>query len=156
MCVYIIIFTLSQINNGHLASRFTCRLYDAQTEHITVNAVRKDLFSTKNRLVTSLPPTSAALKQHALRAAYQAGHIWGNVFNLDVSIPSPSFWGWNDVEGKWTPQWSKVISIWPELSLLDHCGCKSGCNTMRCGCQRVGLPCTLQCKTCKGQCENKT
>ncbi|KAI8426309.1 hypothetical protein MSG28_005182 [Choristoneura fumiferana] len=54
-----------------------------------------------------------------------------------------------------TPELSAVTAIWLQLSLLDHCGCKSGSDTMRCGCRRVSLPCTAQCKSCKGGCTNQ-
>lgn len=113
----------------YFVSRFICKLYDSQTGHTSVNAVRKDMFAVKNKLVTGLPPTLTALNKHALRAAYQAGHIWGNALNLGAPIPCPSFWGWHKKsQGGWTPDWSTGTPIWSKLSMLDHCGCKTSCD----------------------------
>ncbi|KAG7173838.1 hypothetical protein Hamer_G018107 [Homarus americanus] len=47
------------------------------------------LFSRKSRSLEDLPPTRAALEQHIKRAAYQAGHIWGQAAIAFVSLPSP-------------------------------------------------------------------
>ena len=40
----------------------------------SVNDARKQLFAQKGRALDAIPPTRAALVEHAKRAAYQAGH----------------------------------------------------------------------------------
>ncbi|KAK3926446.1 BRISC and BRCA1-A complex member 2, partial [Frankliniella fusca] len=57
--------------------RFTVLLYDAKSDLGSVNATRKDLFVSRNRSLFAIPPTAGALRQHCLRALYQAGHLWG-------------------------------------------------------------------------------
>ena len=42
----------------------------------------------------ALPPTEAALREHTKRAAYQAGHVWAQMFATVPRIPSPGEWGW--------------------------------------------------------------
>lgn len=103
-----------------MLEKFTCYLYDSQTAHSSVNLVRKELFATKNKPVTSIPPTSAVLQKHALRVVYQAGHLWGNALTLDDAfVPLPSSWGWKTSNDSWVPQWSEAREIWRELSYLD-------------------------------------
>ena len=48
----------------------------------------------KGRSMEYLPPTSVALYHHALRAAYQAGHVWAQACGKDPVIP-PENWGWS-------------------------------------------------------------
>ena len=62
------------INNDDFAhiERFVVLLYDRSSTCIDVNSCRRDLFSTKQRDVESIPPTRDALKQHLLRAMLQA------------------------------------------------------------------------------------
>ena len=45
-----------------------------------------------------IPPTYAALEQHVKRAAFEGGHVWGQVLVPQPPLPSPSDWSW--VEGR--------------------------------------------------------
>ena len=65
-----------------------------KTSHTTVNAAGKQLFSYGNRKLENIPPSRAALLQHAKHASFQAGHVWGQAMIADPSLPSPSEWGW--------------------------------------------------------------
>ena len=56
---------------------FVVRLYDSLIESTSFNAARLELYCHKARDFNYLPPTKDALLQHTLRAAYQAGHVWG-------------------------------------------------------------------------------
>ena len=50
----------------------------------------------------ALPPTEAALIEHTKRAAYQAGHVWAQMFTTVPSLSSPSEWGWLQTnDGGW-------------------------------------------------------
>jgi len=52
-------------------------MYDRTSEHQGVDAARRYLFSKTSREIENIPPTAAALLEHTKRAAFQAGHIWG-------------------------------------------------------------------------------
>ena len=47
---------------------------DRTSSKTSVNDARKQLFAQKGRALDAIPPTRAALVEHAKRAAYQAGH----------------------------------------------------------------------------------
>ncbi|KAK3920017.1 Malate dehydrogenase [Frankliniella fusca] len=49
----------------NLLESFVCRLYDPRTESCKTAEVRRDLFSTKNRLVQFIPPAPSTLRQKA-------------------------------------------------------------------------------------------
>ncbi len=51
-------------------------------------------FSQKGRAMDGLLPTQAAIVEHTRRAAYQADHIWAQMFVTIPNIPPPSEWGW--------------------------------------------------------------
>jgi len=52
--------------------------------------VWKQLFSQKGRPIDGIPPTQVAIVGHTKRAAYQAGHIWAQMFVTVPNLPSPS------------------------------------------------------------------
>ena len=64
-----------------------------------VDAARCYLFSKKSREIENIPPTAAALLQHTKRAAFQAGHIWGQCLVPKPFVPSPGDWGWEKCDG---------------------------------------------------------
>lgn len=115
------------------------------------------LFATQSRPLALIPPTSSALEQHILRAAYQAGQIWGRADDVNgwVNLPEPTSWGWHKEQDVLRPTWFTLPSVWSACRELDRCGCTSGCDTRRCKCRRNGLSCFLACKICKGECSNK-
>ena len=59
--------------------RFVVLLYKRTSPLQKVNEARKILFACGNRQIENIPPTRAALFQHAKRALFQAGHIWGKL-----------------------------------------------------------------------------
>ncbi len=73
--------------------RFVVLLYDRTSGLGSINQARKQLFTQKSRTFDNLPPTKAALIQHTKRAAYQAGHCWGQMMIAVPELPSPSEWG---------------------------------------------------------------
>lgn len=107
------------------------------------------------RSVFTIPPTANALQQHALRAAYQAGHLWGMATNAAPCLPPPATsWGWMEEGANLVPLWMTLATMWAACRSLHICGCKTDCSTQRCGCRSSGLPCTPGCG-CKGKCANK-
>ena len=49
-----------------------------------------------------------SLQQHCLRAAYQAGYVWGQALKPYEDLPSPSEWGWKKgSDGTWYIHWNE-------------------------------------------------
>ena len=132
--------------------RFVVVLY-SRTSHLSkVNEARRQLFAHGNRQLENIPPTRAALFQHVKRAAYQAGHIWGQAQIKDTSPPSPSDWGWEKTaeDGGWTPTWTTLPEASKSCRELVKCNCKKS-YLGRCKCFKSNLKCTQLC-FCAGQC----
>ena len=145
----------TEVTDAHMKvlGRYVVLLYSRTSQLTEVNEARKQqfLFSYDNRKLENIPPSHAALCQHINRAAYQAGHIWGQALKSNPSLPSPSEWGWKlDNQGKWVPLWSSLPEASQECGELIKCACKKRC-TGRCYCSKVNLPCTQLC-FCGGQC----
>jgi hypothetical protein len=115
-----------------------------------VNECRKGLFSKKNRIIESIPPTEGALLQHALRASYQGGHIWGQSTVANAQLPDPCQFGWTKDGDVLKPLWTTLSSASVHCSELISCGCKTACRGL-CKCFRAELPCTSLC-ACDGEC----
>jgi len=82
-------------------------MYDQTSTEIKVNEAQKQLFSQKSRPIDGIPPTQAALVEHTKRAAYQAGHVWAQMFVAVPNLPSPSEWGWvQTANGGWEVKWT--------------------------------------------------
>ena len=80
----------SDITDDDLAvlERFVVLLYDRTCEFQTLNEARRYLFSKKSREMENIPPSQAALLEHSKRAAFQAGHIWGQTLVSEPEVPS--------------------------------------------------------------------
>ena len=130
--------------------RFVVLLYKRTSSLQKVNEERKRLFAFGNRQLENIPPTSAALLQHAKHAAFQAGHMWGQSLVANASTPSPEDWGWERDGDTWSPTWSSLAEASKSCRELVKCACKSNC-TGRCKCYKANLPCTELC-ACGGQC----
>ena len=74
-----------------LIQKFTCQLYSKNTKITKVNDLRYRVFCAKNGDVESgqLPPCEDTLRQHTLRANYQAA-IWRHSLESLPDIPEPS------------------------------------------------------------------
>ncbi|CAB4012719.1 Hypothetical predicted protein, partial [Paramuricea clavata] len=91
--------------------RYTVLLYDRTSNKSTVNEARKQLFAQKGRSLDAIPPSRAALVEHTRRAAYQAGHCWGQALKPRPVLSSPESWGWTLCEGKWEPYWTTLPGV---------------------------------------------
>src|SRR6218665_614725 len=100
--------------------------------------------------LASLPPTSAAAKQHSFRT-YLAVQEW-----MGNTLP-PTDWGWRSQEGTLEPL-ETDIAIAPDTLLnMVSCGCKAdGYSYMTCSCKKLGLFCTSMFSQCIGQTCNNT
>jgi hypothetical protein len=137
-------------NDMETLERFVVLLYKRTSPLSKVNEARKRLFAFGNRQLENIPPTSAALLQHTKRAAFQAGHLWGQSLHANAKTPSPADWGWVRDGDTWSPQWSLLADASKACRELVKCACKSNC-TGRCKCYKSNLPCTQLC-SCGAQC----
>jgi len=80
----------------NIIERFVILLFDSTCTK--VDHAKRKLFPRKPS-VKQIPPTRAALEEHAKRAVYQGGHIWGKKLLPDPVLPSPIDWGWVKTEG---------------------------------------------------------
>ena len=128
-----------------MIERFIILLYDRSSISESVDSTRKKLFMQKNTQFDSLPPTGAALKYQILRAAYQAGIVWGQSLEQKPVIHSPEQWGWQkNSEQNWDIYWTHLSAICDSCAELCKCGCRKKCNS-NCSCQKSCLPCTARC-----------
>ena len=129
-------------------------IYDKGCTSSSLNGARKEMFTQKRKSMEFIPPTSDTFFQHVKRAAYQAGHIWGQALQPAPSLPSPSDWGW--IKGPmnlWEPKWSTLPPACQSLMELLKCGCQPGKGCLgRCKCVKANLLCTAMCK-CGGMCD---
>ncbi|XP_046856604.1 uncharacterized protein LOC124449684 [Xenia sp. Carnegie-2017] len=124
-------------------NRFVCLLYgDKDSED--VNKCRLSLFKAGKCSDEQLPPTCDSLLQHIRRSNYQAA-IWRSCLQPQMDIPPPDENGWKTIDGKLQIVWMTIPPA-PD-SLLDNvnCGCKTGCNSQRCSCNKAGVKCTDVC-----------
>ena len=108
------------------------------------------LFYNKGKDFDNMPPTKDALIQHILRAAYQAGYIWGQALITRPNLPDPSNWGWLKTGNTWDPVWTTLPPITKQLKDLVVCKCKKICKPP-CKCCVAGVKCTSLCY-CQGNC----
>ena len=123
--------------------RFVVIMYDRPSDVTTVNEARLDLFARKQRQYDLIPPTQAAFKEPAKRAAYEAGYVWGQALERHPQLLSPSDWGWVKQE-EWKVFWTPLPPIAESCWELTKCGRTKAC-AGKCKCFRYGLSCTCLC-----------
>ena len=91
--------------------RFVVLLYDHGSQLTSVDDARQQLFCKRSRSIDRIPPTSDALRQHILCAAYQGSHVWSQVHMALPQLPSPSEWRWkkNDCVDYSSPSAAKLL-----------------------------------------------
>ena len=100
-----------------------------------------------------MPPRQDALRQHVLRANYQAG-VWQRALEREPAIPGPAGHGWSltrDQELSFV--WMTKAPAPDNLLLLISCQCQRGCDSNRCSCVHAGLRCTdaFRCDDCSNK-----
>ena len=134
----------------HTIERFVILLYDRTSPYTDIDKARKKLFARKNN-VELIPPTKAALEEHVKRAAYQGGHVWGQVLLPAPELPAATSWGWiKSEDGLHDPHWTRLPQAAQSCRELLSCKCKMGC-VNRCKCKKAALECTALC-LCEGEC----
>ena len=128
----------------------TICIYDKNLQDCSVNEARATMAAQRDLHFEKLPPTAAALLQHANRAVYQA-MIWVNSLNPIQNLPSPSAFGWKKSgDGVWNILWTLESMTCKDLEVLVSCKCKKdgGCAGGNCKCHKHGQLCTISC-SCK-------
>ena len=100
----------------------------------------------------ALPPSQGALKQHILRSAFVAGHLWGKADEPNPILPDVTEWGWcysdnEDLIPVWTLQHDDTV--YKACKKKCNCGEKNNCLKGNCSC--TGTKCLPTCK-CRGGC----
>jgi len=130
-------------------------LYNGDPQH-GINVLRYEQFCAKAATSTmpvqpgALPPTSASVKYHSLRVYHQIQEWLG----AELSFVD---WGWKiSGTGKLLPIMTDLQPAPQKILEVVRCGCKSGCDTMRCSCRKHGMTCASACSECRGVCNNST
>ena len=111
--------------------QFIVLLYDRSSTSFDVDMTRKKLFSQRNSLFDKIPPTSAALKYHIRRAAFQASIIWGQALEQVPDQHCPEQWGWKkNTDGVLEIYWTDLSAISESCAKLCKCGCKKQCTVL--------------------------
>ena len=133
---------------------FLLKLYGSKSattldrlRYLNYNQKLKNAKITSEFLLESLPPTSAATKQHSLRVYHAVQQSLGVYIN-------PLDCGWAADGDALKPVYTDVEVAPPRLLKMISCGCKTGC-TRGCGCVKLGIYCSVMCSNCNGQsCQN--
>ncbi|WAQ99043.1 hypothetical protein MAR_023416 [Mya arenaria] len=97
--------------------KYVVLLYDRTCQLAAVNEARQHIFARRSRALENIPPTQAALKQHILLTAYQAGHFWGKSLQKEPILPSPEHSGWHQSNCSWEPKWTTIGQA--QMFILD-------------------------------------
>ena len=121
-------------------------LHDRSSTAKHINEDRLDMFARKQKAYEMIPPSQSALQEHIKRAAYQAGHVWGQTLICEPIIPAPAEWGWRKDDLQiWQPHWTSLPAIAACCQALAKCGCSGNCK-----CLKSGLTCSALCScTCQ-------
>ena len=133
-----------------IIEKYTVLVYDKLSRETKVNVARRSLVA-RGRTIDRIPPTKDALILHTRRAAYQAGHIWGNAIIPSPEIPQVTEWGWKLDNSRLLPVWTLLPEAAKACRHFIKCKCKEICKN-RCSCLTAGLQCTELC-SCKGDCD---
>ena len=110
----------------------------------SLDVVRYELFSKKNKRNEKLPPTMDAFTLHLKRANFQS-YIWLHATTPFLHL-NPLGNGWIlDGEGHMVPNRMRQPSAPDAVLTFKKCGCKRMCQTRNCRCFKEGLVCTDAC-----------
>jgi len=95
-------------------------------------------------------PSQTSLWWHWLRSCW-ISQMWQQSSQLEIygSLPPPTEYGWKLSDGNYITEWESPNAqqtIRDNIEfLLKGCTCKSGCNTMKCGCRKKQRKCGPGC-----------
>ena len=158
LCTAVQVFNDPQSSKNAVAAAgeaFLCVVYggkiddnlDVKRHQLYLRTIAKQKVCAKFDLAT-LPPTSAAARQHSFRVFHQVQQWRGVALN-------PTDWGWRLTDGRLTPLPTLREPAPESLLHLITFNCRSGCELncksgceRNCECRRNGLPCTSMCGLC--------
>ena len=117
-----------------------------------VNTCRYQMFASKQSQSHCLPPCPDAIKQHIMRANYQAA-VWRHGLIANLTVPSPEGHGWMLKNGCIELNWMSLPPAPAALLDLIICGCTGNCSTGHCTCHRNSISCT-DASMCGDDCAN--
>ena len=125
--------------------RFTCALYNQNDG--SVNSARYKIYCSKDGKADGelLPPCQNSLRQHCLRANYQA-HVWRQALIPCTNIGPPEHNGWEMTDGLLAVRWMTCKPAPEEVLELLSCDCRRKCVRGSCECIDNGLKCTEACR----------
>ena len=106
-----------------LIEKLVTSMYKSTTTCESVNDLRRELFIEENKDLESIPPTSAALFQHALRASYIAGYVRHQSLIPQPVLPTIEEWGWKTTDFIPTPYCTDLPEASAAIKGLIKCGC---------------------------------
>ena len=145
------LLTLASIHIERLEG-FVVLMYNRSHSAAKVNDARVHLFTCGMQSLQKLPPTQAALFEHAKRALFQASYHWDKATTPVHALPDVNSWGWFKSEhGVWCPSLPDANKA---CAILLMCGCLKSCigNSK---CIKAGVRRTSLCK-CEVGCINNT
>ena len=128
---------------AHAGERLMASLFKAGSEEDTLDQLRlvkcRDKVATGTKQVEpkSLPPTSAAAKQHSYRVYHQVQE-WA-CLGVGMKIKAQD-WGFHIQQGQMMPVPTDLPPAPDELLNTVKCGCTTDCSSKgSCSCRRFGL-----------------
>jgi len=115
------------------AEKYLVNVFEAKSTCATFDELRYNIYTSKNKTLTELPPTSSTIRGHLLHCHYFV-RVCVTLLDLETSELS-----------------EKIQTSIPEEYTLT-CACKKGC-TRGCSCKRNEEQCIEHCK-CQN-CSNK-
>ena len=136
-----------------MMEKFVTIMFKSTTTCVSVNDLRRELFIKESKDLEAIPPSSASLHQHVLRASYVAGYLWHQSLLAEPVLPNIEEWGWRLNDSMPIPYWTALPEASAAIKELIKCSCNpaKGCKG-NCKCIQTDLPCTELCK-CNGDCE---
>ena len=138
----------------HSLQTFTCAMYCSTPGTSDINELWYRLFCLKRGDVESnqLPPCNDMLREHSLRANYQAD-LWRRRLQRWPDIPSPVGSGWWTKDGTLVIDWMGDQPAPQAVLEVLSCQCSRSCKLPSCSCIVNGLKCTDMCRL--QDCTNK-
>ena len=87
--------------------RFVSLMYDKTSVHCRVNDTRKHLFTKRGRMLETIPPTQATLKEHTKCVILQA-LLWKEAVIPQPEVHNPEEWGWVKKDSTYRPVWTTL------------------------------------------------
>jgi hypothetical protein len=113
----------------------------------TFDDLRYMMYTSKNKTLSDLPPTSSTIEGHLLRSHYFISVCLG-LLDITKENPQPLNYGWRLSNGLLVPE-QRLLPMPVQFTIT--CGCSKGCKK-GCSCRKQEELCTEYCK-CQS-CEN--